>query len=98
MFCFIAPVAHWELTKANGNFIKGDPGVRLRMSEGVRIHDGHAILDGERGYLDAGDYQGECFSGEHQFVCFLHEFYKNLAYKKEVSRFKSSVKNFVHIS
>ena len=57
------PVAHWELTQETNNFIKGNPGVKLRISEGVRIHNGHAILDGVRGYLDAGDYQGECYSG-----------------------------------
>lgn len=58
-----APLAHWELSKSSNSVIKGEPGVKLRISGGVRLHNGHAILDGINGYMDAGDYQGECFSG-----------------------------------
>lgn len=57
-----APLAHWELSKSSNSVIKGEPGVKLRISGGVRLHNGHAILDGINGYMDAGDYQGECFS------------------------------------
>ncbi|XP_012557208.2 uncharacterized protein LOC100201718 isoform X1 [Hydra vulgaris] len=54
--------AHWSLTKISKNLIEGDFGPSLHIYGGVSIHNGHAILDGIHGYLDAGDYQGECFS------------------------------------
>lgn len=56
---------HWELTGAVKNYILGNPGPKLFLSRsGVSFRNGHAILDGRSGYLDAGDYQGECFSGK----------------------------------
>ena len=57
--------AHWALTHSTKNYIEGSPGPKLRMSGGVQIRHGHAILDGLTGYLDSGDYQGECMSGKY---------------------------------
>ena len=62
------------------NTIEGDFGPSLHIYGGVLIHNGHAILDGVHGYLDAGDYQGECFSGKLKgFLCgnrhFLSKFF-----------------------
>ena len=43
---------------------------------GIKVHNGLATLnDGiDRGYIDAGDYQGECISGKGQlFGCLQHK-------------------------
>ena len=43
---------------------------------GIKVHNGLATLnDGiDRGYIDAGDYQGECISGKGQlFGCLKHK-------------------------
>ena len=73
----LPPYAHWALTHSTKNYIEGSPGPKLRMSGGVQIRHGHAILDGLNGYLDSGDYQGECMSGKYSnpFVPNAHFLY-----------------------
>ena len=58
-------VALWDLSSATFNTVTGNPGADLKAFNGVLVRNGHAILDGQHGYLDAGDFQGECFSGKN---------------------------------
>ena len=58
------PVAHWSLNGAVDGNIPGNPGNHLHITGGVKIHNGHGLLNGYDAYLDAGDYQGECISGK----------------------------------
>jgi len=58
---------HWALTEATRGVIEAEytKTPRLHLSgAGVNFHNGHAILDGESGFFDAGDYRGECYSGK----------------------------------
>ena len=53
----------------------------------MTFRNGHAILDGESGFLDAGDYRGECFSGE----------YLSIQLSPSKSIFKGPTKNFFEL-
>ncbi|XP_065054677.1 uncharacterized protein LOC135683369 isoform X2 [Rhopilema esculentum] len=55
---------HWSLNSVRGGKILGSPGKSMSVIGGIKMHSGIATLnDGlDRGYLDAGDYQGECVS------------------------------------
>lgn len=61
-------IANWDLSTEKFNTISGKPGPDLRLFNGVEVRNGHVVLDGQHGYLDAGDFQGECFSGKIKFI------------------------------
>ena len=56
---------HWSLNSVRGGKIAGSPGKSMSVIGGIKVHGGVATLnDGiDRGYIDAGDFQGECISG-----------------------------------
>eukprot|EP00794_Sanderia_malayensis_P014146 gene14146-15623_t len=60
----IAPKYHWSLNSIKGGKILGSPGKDMSVIGGVNIHNGIATFNEglTRGYIDAGDYQGECLS------------------------------------
>jgi len=55
---------HWSLNSVRGGKIAGSPGKSMSVIGGIKVHGGVATLnDGlDRGYIDAGDFQGECIS------------------------------------
>ena len=58
---------HWILSESNRGVVEAEDTKfpKLHLSgDGVTFRNGHAILDGESGYFDGGDYRGECFSGK----------------------------------
>ena len=60
---------HWILSESNRGVVEAEDTKfpKLRLSgDGVTFRNGHAILDGESGYFDGGDYRGECFSGKYR--------------------------------
>lgn len=65
---------HWSLNSVRSGRILGSPGKSMSVIGGIKLHNGIATLnDGlDRGYLDAGDYQGECISGRCNVSCMEH--------------------------
>ena len=57
------PRYHWSLNSAYAGRIPGNPGNPMAVLGDVDIRKGVATLNG-KGFLDAGDFQGECLSGK----------------------------------